>query len=79
MLQLAVVDCEQLRGDLLAQPANSVSSLAFVAAGLWILRRAPRRIADIDAIIFGLAAVAVGVGSAAFHGFAGAPAHWYIT
>jgi hypothetical protein len=74
--QLALVDCEQLRGGLLAQPVNSVFSLAFVVAGVWILVRAQRHIVDLDAITIGLAAVSVGVGSVAFHGVAGAPAHW---
>ena len=76
ILEVALVDCEQLRGGLLAQPANSLSSLAFVVAGVWILVRAQRHIVNLDAIAVGLASLAVGVGSFAFHGIAGAQAHW---
>ena len=76
ILQLAVVDCEQLRDGFLAQPANSVSSLTFVVAGVWILGRARRHIVNGDAIAIGLVAVAVGIGSFAFHGVADAPSHW---
>ena len=75
-MQLALVDCERLRDGLLAQPANSLSSLAFVVAGMWILGRARRHVVNGDAIAVGLVAVAVGIGSFAFHGFADAPSHW---
>ena len=74
--QLAVLDCEQWRPGLLAQPANSVSSLAFVFAGAWILGRARHHIVNGDAIAVGLVAIAVGIGSFAFHGVADAPSHW---
>lgn len=72
----AAVDCEQLRDGLLAQPANSLSSLAFVAAGIWIMVRAFRHVLNLDAIAVGLAAVATGMGSVMFHGGSEASAHW---
>ena len=34
-------DCEAVRDAVLAQPVNSLSSLAYVAAGAWVLRRGP--------------------------------------
>jgi hypothetical protein len=76
MLQPALVDCEQLRSGLVAQPANSVSSLAFIVAGVWIVGRARRLTVNGDAAVIALVAVAVGIGSVAFHGVADAPSHW---
>jgi hypothetical protein len=63
-------DCERLHDGFIAQPVNTVSSLAFVAVGVWILARSargnvPRRGAG---VALGLALVGVGVGSVAFHG-----------
>jgi hypothetical protein len=76
VLAAASVDCERLGGGLLTQPANSVSSLAFVVAGVWILVRALRHNRNREGITVGLAAAAVGVGSVAFHAVSSAPAHW---
>lgn len=60
-------DCERIGNGFLAQPANAISSLAYVIAGAWILRRtAPR--AQPVAIAGALALVGVGVGSFAYHG-----------
>lgn len=69
-LGVAGSDCERLRDGLIAQPANTLSSLAYVAVGVWVLARAargdvPRRGAG---VALGLALVGVGVGSVAFHG-----------
>jgi hypothetical protein len=60
-------DCERIAGAALAQPVLAVTSLAYVAAGMavrcWAMRvRAPLAGAA------GLALVAVGVGSFAYHG-----------
>lgn len=64
-------DCEALLEDVaLAQPANAVSSVAYVAAGLWLLARATRH-GGAEArtqAVYGLALTSVGVGSIAFHG-----------
>jgi hypothetical protein len=76
VLAAASVDCERMAGGLLTQPANSVSSLAFVVAGVWILVRARHHNRNRDAIAIGLAAVAVGVGSVAFHAVSSSTAHW---
>ena len=76
ILGAAAVDCEQLRAGLLAQPANSLSSLAFVAAGILIVARALRRERNLDGIAVGLAAVATGMASLVFHAGNEASAHW---
>jgi hypothetical protein len=57
---LGGADCERIRSGWLAQPANAVSSLIFVAVGLWLLGRAR--------MLPGLAMAAVGVSSFAYHG-----------
>lgn len=64
------VDCERLHDGLVAQPVNTLSSLAYVAAGGWLLSRA-RGGRD---VAFGAAVVGVGLGSVAFHGPGGAVA-----
>lgn len=62
---VAVSDCERIRSGLIAQPVNSLSSLAYCGAGMWILRRSPR---DVRRRSLAAAAVAAGFGSAAYHG-----------
>ena len=57
----ATVDCEAIRPELLGQPVNSLSSLAFVVAGVWLMRRSGSRW-----VALGL--IATGVGSFLFHG-----------
>lgn len=61
---IAVSDCEHCRPGLVAQPVNALSSLTYCAAGVWVLRRprTTRRVA------LGIAAVAAGIGSVAYHG-----------
>lgn len=58
---MGAADCEAIRSGFLAQPANAVSALAFVAAGLYVLRR--RRW-----VAWGGGLLAVGAGSFAYHG-----------
>lgn len=61
LLALGSSDCEALHDGLLAQPANSMSSLAYVAAAAYVLRRgAPPAPA--------VALALVGVGSVLYHG-----------
>ena len=61
MLALGGSDCEALRDGVLGQPVNSLSSLAYVAAGAYVLRRGgPAAPA--------LALGAVGAGSLLYHG-----------
>jgi Ceramidase len=64
-------DCEHIGQGLLAQPANTLSSLAYVIAGALLLWRAlalSRPRARITLTVFSLTVVGVGVGSAVFHG-----------
>ena len=63
-------DCEQIGQGLLAQPANTLSSLAYVLAGLLILGRAAvaRPGARVAPVVYALTVIGVGIGSAAFHG-----------
>jgi hypothetical protein len=61
-----VADCESFHDGLLAEPVNSLSSLAYVAAGAWVWRQDRPR---------GAALMAVGVGSFAYHARGGTAAH----
>lgn len=66
---VAAADCERCRHGLIAQPVNTVSSLAFVGAGWLALRGTGRaRSVDVSQAAVGWAAVAAGLGSAAYHG-----------
>lgn len=63
-------DCETIREDVLAQPANTISSAAYVVVGLLLVLRALRHRGE-DAwpqAAYGLALGGVGIGSIAFHG-----------
>jgi len=66
--------CEGLRDSLIRQPANTWSSLAFVAVALWVAARLTRRtrserivFAGAEAGLFLGALVLVGLGSAFYH------------
>jgi hypothetical protein len=66
---LAESDCERLRPGWLAQPANAISSLAYLAVGAWLLWQSFRSSVDRPArLAAGSATVGVGVGSIAYHG-----------
>lgn len=60
-------DCERIAGAMLAQPVLAVTSLAYVAVGVAVLSRAVRVRAPLAGTA-GLALVAVGAGSFAYHG-----------
>src|SRR5262245_53489269 len=60
-------DCERIVGAVLAQPVLAVTSLAYVAAGMAVLCWAVR-VRGLLAAAAGVALVAVGAGSFAFHG-----------
>jgi hypothetical protein len=62
---VAVDDCERIRPGLVAQPVNTMSSLAYCAAGAWVLLQAPM---NRPRLALGAAAVAAGLGSALYHG-----------
>jgi Ceramidase len=63
-------DCERIGQGLFAQPANTLSTLAYVLAGGMLLWRAlagwPH--ARIAPVVYAVTVLGVGVGSAAFHG-----------
>jgi hypothetical protein len=66
---MGATDCERIGTGWLAQPANAVSSLAYVAVGGWLLRRAVEQGAERGLFVTtGTALAAVGLGSAGFHG-----------
>jgi hypothetical protein len=66
---LGGTDCEHIGAGWLAQPANAVSSLAYVAVGGWLLHRAAGRHLDRLLLLAGGAALAVaGLASLAYHG-----------
>jgi energy-converting hydrogenase Eha subunit C len=66
----AAADCESIGVGLLRQPVNSITTVAFVAAGLWIVTVRP------DRRWVGVAVVATGTGSLLFHGPMPAGAEW---
>jgi hypothetical protein len=73
---LGGADCERIRSGWLAQPANAVSSLTYVAVGAWLLWRS--RASGVRRgmlIVSGVAMLAVGVGSFAYHGLQPSWAH----
>jgi hypothetical protein len=63
-------DCEAFHEGLVRQPVNTWSSLALVAAGVWILLRATRREPGdrAEQAAFGAGIAFVGVGSVVLHG-----------
>jgi hypothetical protein len=65
--RLGASDCEEIRPGLLAQPANAVSSLAYVAAGAWVGGLGVRQGRPAAEAFGGLLAT-VGVGSVLYHG-----------
>jgi hypothetical protein len=71
---LGAGDCEAWRGGPLGQPTNAVTSLALVAAGVWLAGRtrvvAPRQ--RWRPAGYGATLVAAGLGSVAYHGVGGA-------
>lgn len=77
--RVATTDCVAFHDGLLRQPVNAYSSLAILAAGLWILRLAAReeghRRGDLTA--FGSAMSMAGVGSVLLHGPAPAWGLWF--
>jgi hypothetical protein len=63
-------DCEHIGRGLLAQPANALSSFAYVVAGALLLRRALARRSQprVACVVYAVTVVGVGIGSVAFHG-----------
>jgi hypothetical protein len=62
-------DCEAYRNAVLGQPANTLSSVAFLVVGGWCWFRArASHTQRPELILFGTATILVGLGSVAFHG-----------
>jgi hypothetical protein len=63
-------DCEHIGRGLLAQPANALSSLAYVLAGVLLLARtlAGRPGVRTAPAVYAVTVIGVGIGSSAFHG-----------
>ena len=81
-MALGAGDCERLHDGLIAQPVNTVSALAYVAAGAWLAGRGlrpgdGRPGPDRRSVAFGLAVAAAGVGSVDYHG-PGSPAARFL-
>lgn len=73
----AACDCERIRPGFIAQPANALSSLAYVVAGVGLCLRARRREdAAPTSMVFGVLVAANSVGSVGFHGPGGRVGHW---
>ena len=73
---IAASDCEEIGSGLIAQPFNTVTSLAYVVAGVWIIVRRRAWHLDPSATVFGALVAACGVGSVAFHAAANGPGRW---
>lgn len=74
VVEVDTSDCERVRDTVLAQPVNALSSLAYVAAGAWVLGRGggTRR-----SQVFAALLAAAGLGSVAYHGTGGALSRWF--
>ena len=68
--RVAESDCEHIGRGLLAQPANTLSSLAYVLSGMMLLwsALAGRPIARLAPVVYAVTVIDVGIRSAAFHG-----------
>lgn len=62
--------CERTGPEFWSEPANALTNLAFVAAGLWGVAALRRRESDGFALLLAWWVVAIGVGSFLFHTFA---------
>jgi Ceramidase len=60
-------DCERIGEGLLGQPVNTFTSLAYVAIGALLLRRALATRSP-ALVVYATTVVAIGIGSVAFHG-----------
>ncbi|MGI9594991.1 MAG: ceramidase domain-containing protein [Acidimicrobiales bacterium] len=75
--RLADSDCEEFHDGLVAQPVNTVTSLAYVLPAVWFIWKRPRRRASMRLVVgFAVAVAFIGIGSVAFHGPQGWGARW---
>ncbi|RWL40884.1 MAG: hypothetical protein EOR60_30080 [Mesorhizobium sp.] len=68
--------CERTGPGLWAEPANALSNLAFIAAGLWGVRQVRRYRTGTFAEVQAWWVVAIGIGSTVFHTFASKGTIW---
>lgn len=69
MGQIGESDCEFLSDDALAQPVNSLTSLAYVVVGAVVIGLALRRgSARLPSVVYGSCVASIGLGSVLFHG-----------
>ncbi len=68
--------CERTEPGLWAEPANALTNLAFIAAGLWGVGQVRRHNAGTFAEVLAWWVVAIGVGSTLFHTFANRVTIW---
>jgi len=75
---LAPVDlyCERTGPGLWAEPANALTNLVFIAAGLWGVRQVRRYETGTFAEVLAWWVVAIGIGSTLFHTFASKGTIW---
>ena len=66
----ALADCEKIVGDLIGQPINTLTTLAFVIGGLIVIRVRRGR------LWIGIGLIATGLGSFLFHGPMPTGAEW---
>jgi hypothetical protein len=69
-MQLGSADCERIRDGGLAQPVNAVTSLAYAAASLAVLRRLAKKPAPARLLLTAqsVALLAASAGSVSYHG-----------
>jgi hypothetical protein len=68
-MSMGASDCERIGQELLAQPVNAITSLAFLVAGAWIVYRALGSTSGrARTTLFGIAVASVGMGSVLYHG-----------
>ncbi|TPN83700.1 hypothetical protein FJ987_25630 [Mesorhizobium sp. CU2] len=68
--------CERTGPGLWAEPANALTNLAFIAAGLWGVSQVRRHRAGTFAEVLAWWVVAIGIGSTLFHTFANKVTIW---
>ncbi|AZO10624.1 MULTISPECIES: ceramidase domain-containing protein [unclassified Mesorhizobium] len=68
--------CERTGPGLWAEPANALTNLAFIAAGLWGVWQVRRHETGVFAAVLAWWVVAIGVGSTLFHIFANKGTIW---
>ena len=68
--------CERTGPGLWAEPANALTNLAFIAAGLWGVRQVRRYRTGAFAEVLAWWVVAIGIGSTVFHTFASKGTIW---